>query len=324
MNTAQFVLRRLAALVVTLLATSLLVFSLVHIAPGDPAAFLLRGRSVDPEVLAQIRTQYRLDEPLHVQYTHWLSGAVRGDFGRSVQFRQDVAGLIVSRLPTTLFLAAYATLLSLAAGMALGVLGALRPGFVDRVVVIGSTVSSAMPGFIAAIVLIGVFAVGLGWFPVFGAGEGFTGRVWHLTLPALALALSIAGLLARITRTSMLTELGREHVEVARSRGLAEARVVRRHVLRNALPPVMTVTGLVVAGLVVATAVVEVAFGLSGVGSLLVESVTAKDLPVIQAVSLLAVLAFVVANTAVDLLSPLVDPRLRTPRRTRRRREVTA
>ncbi|MFB6550770.1 MULTISPECIES: ABC transporter permease [unclassified Streptomyces] len=324
MNTTRFVLRRLAGLTLTLLATSVLVFGLVHIAPGDPAAFLLRGRSVDPEVLAQIRAQYRLDDPLPAQYAHWLGGALQGDFGRSVQFRQDVAGLITSRLPTTLFLTGYATVLSLVAGLAFGTLGALRPGLADRAVVIASTVSSAMPGFIAAIVLTGVFAVGLGWFPVFGPGEGFTGRLWHLTLPALALALSITGLLARITRTSMLTELGREHVEVARARGLPEARVVRRHVLRNALPPVMTVTGLVVAGLVVATAVVEVAFGLPGVGSLLVESVTAKDLPVIQAVSLLAVLAFVVANTVVDLLAPLVDPRLRERRRTARRQEVTA
>lgn len=306
-------------MVITLLITSFLVFLLVHLAPGDPTSFLVQGRSISPEVLQGIRDQYHLDDPLPVQYGYWITGVLQGDFGKSLQFRQDVSGLVAARLPLTAFLALYATVLSVVAGVLLGVLAALRPGLVDKSILMVTTVFTAMPGFVAAIVLIGVLAVGLKWFPVFGNGEGFLERLWHLTLPALALALTLIGLIGRVTRSSMLAELHREHVEVARSVGLAEARVVRRHVLRNALPPIVTITGLIVAGLVVATAIVEVAFGLSGVGSLLVDSVKVKDFPVVQAISLLAVLVFVVVNVAVDLLGPVIDPRVRlTPHKPRR------
>ncbi|NUR90086.1 MAG: ABC transporter permease [Nonomuraea sp.] len=298
-------------MVATLVATSFAVFASVYLAPGDPASFLLQGRSASPAALAAIRAQYHLDDPFLVQYVKWVGGAVTGDFGRSVQFRQDVAGLILARLPTTLSLVAYAGLLILLAGLALGALAALRPGPVDRIVLLGTGVATATPSFVAAIGLISLFSVQLGWLPAFGNGSGFGDRIAHLTMPAVALALTFAGLLARVTRSSMLEELAREHVEVARSRGVRERDVVRRHVLRNAMGPISTVTGTVLAGLLVSTSIVETAFGLSGVGQLLVSSVTVKDFPVVQAVSLLVVLAFVLANLLVDVLHPIVDPRLR-------------
>ncbi|GAA2271802.1 ABC transporter permease [Nonomuraea roseoviolacea subsp. roseoviolacea] len=307
-------LRRAAGIVATLLVTSLLVFGSVQLAPGDPASFLLGGRSASPSAVAAIKEQYHLNDPFPVQYAKWIGGVVTGDLGRSAQFRQDVAGLIAARLPTTLWLIGYAGLLILVGGLALGALAALRRGVVDRTVLIGTGVATATPSFVAAIGLISLFSVELGWFPAFGNGSGLGGRISHLTLPAAALALTFVGLLARVTRTSMLEELGREHVEVARSRGIPGSDVVRRHVLRNALAPITTVTGTIVAGLLVATSIVETAFGLSGVGQLLVSSVTVKDFPVVQAVSLLVVLAFVGANLVVDLVQPLIDPRPSHPK----------
>ncbi|MER5623312.1 ABC transporter permease [Streptosporangium sp. NPDC002544] len=307
---AGFLLRRITGIIATLLITSFLVFGSVHLAPGDPASFLLGGRSASPAAVAAIKEQYHLNDPFLIQYTKWISGVVTGDFGKSVQFRQDVGGLITARLPTTLWLIGYAGLLILIGGLAFGALAALRRGIVDRMVLIGTGVATATPSFVAAIGLISLFSVQLGWFPAFGNGSGFGDRISHLTLPAAALALTFVGLLARVTRTSMLEELGREHVEVARSRGVPGSDVVRRHVLRNALGPITTVAGTIVAGLLVATSIVETAFGLSGVGQLLVSSVTVKDFPVVQAVSLLVVLAFVSANLVVDLVHPLIDPRL--------------
>ncbi|MGW6359000.1 ABC transporter permease [Streptomyces sp. NPDC055092] len=310
----RFLLARLGGLALTLLVTSFLVFCMVHVAPGDPASFLTKGRSVSPEAMAAIRAQYHLDDPFFEQYVRWLGGVLQGDFGRSVQHRQEVSSLLAARLPGTFYLVVYTLLLSVTVGTLLGLAGALRKGVVDTVLMVVTTVAAALPAFVAGIVLIGLFAVTLGWFPVFGDGSGFWDRTWHLTLPAVALGLSYVGLLSRVTRSTVLEEVRREHVEVARSRGLAESRVIRRHVLRNALPPVIAMTGLLAAGLFVLTSVVEVAFGLSGIGSLLIQSVTTKDFPVVQAVCLLVVFVFVVANTLVDVAGSVLDPRVRVGR----------
>ena len=309
--TLRFVAGRVLAIAGTLLATSVLVFASVHMAPGDPESFLLKGRPTTPEAVAAVRAQYHLDDSLPAQYLQWLGGVLHGDFGRSLQFRQDVGGLVADRLPTSGLLIAYAAVLMLVAGTALGVAGALRPGIVDRAILLVTTAATATPAFVAAIVLISLLSINLGWFPAFGNGEGLLDRLYHLTLPAIALALSLVGLLARVTRSATLDELAREHVEVARSRGIPERLVVRRHVLRNALGPIVTVAGVVVSTLLVTTVIVETAFGLSGIGSLLVQAVTAQDFPVVQAICLLIVAAFVVTNLLVDLLYPLIDPRVR-------------
>lgn len=305
-----YVSRRLLGLVAVLLITSFLVFSGLHLAPGSPETFLLAGRTVSPETLASIRAQYHLDDPFLVQYLRWGSGLLRGDFGRSLIFRQDVLSLVWSRLPTTVFLGAYSAILILSFGLALGALGALRRGVTDQVILVTTTVAAGTPSFVAAIVLISIFSVNLGWFPSFGSGEGIGGRIEHLTLPAVALALSYLALVARVTRSAMLEELRREHVETARARGIAESRIVRRHVLRNALAPITTISGIVVAGLLTAAVVVESAFGLNGLGSLLVQSVNVKDFPVVQAIALLLVTVFVVTNLVVDLLYGVIDPRV--------------
>lgn len=306
----RYVARRLAALAAVLLVTSFVVFASLHLAPGSPEAFLLQGRTVSEETRASIRAQYHLDEPFLVQYGRWLSGVGRGDFGRSLVFRQEVSDLILARAPVTLSLAAYSAVLILSIGLALGALSALRRGWVDTGVLLGTTVAAATPSFVAAIALMSLFSVRLGWFPVFGVGEGVGDRLVHLTLPSVALALSYLALVARVTRSAMIEELGREHVETARARGIPERAIVRRHVFRNALAPIVTIAGIVVAGLLTAAVVVESAFALPGIGSLLVQSVNAKDFPVVQAIALIMVTAFVVTNLVVDLLYGFIDPRV--------------
>ncbi|MET9851604.1 ABC transporter permease [Streptomyces sp. NPDC006450] len=307
----RYLVGRLLGLVTVLFVTSLVVFGSIHLAPGDPVSFLLHGRPATPEAVAALRSQYHLDDPLPVQYAKWLGGVLQGDFGRSGQYHQDVTELIGSRLPGTAVLVGYAALLVAVLGVAAGILAALRPGPLDRAVLLGTGVATATPSFVTAIALVSLFSVSLGWFPgPGGTPVGFSDRLYHLTLPAFALALTFAGLLARVTRSAMLDELGREHVEVAHARGVAARTVVRKHVLRNALGPVVTVGGTMLAGLLISTSIVETAFDVPGLGSLLVQSVSAKDFAVVQAITLLSVAAFVLVNLAVDLLAPLIDPRL--------------
>jgi len=306
----RFLLGRLLSLVAILLCASFVIFGSLHLAPGSPETLLARGHSVTPQTLVALREEFNLNDPLVTQYVKWLTGVVQGDFGRSLQFRQPVGPLVASRLPTTLSLVAYAGALIIVGGVLLGALGALRGGAVDKGVIVFTAIGVAMPTFVAAIILISIFSVELGWMPAFGDGEGFAGRVQHLTLPAIALALMSTALMARSTRSAMIDELAREHVDTARSRGVPELTVIRRHVFRNALGPIATQSALLIAALLVVTTVVETAFGLSGLGSLLVQSVNTMDFPVVQACVLLVVFAYVVANTAVDLAYPYIDPRV--------------
>lgn len=310
-----FILGRLVTLVLICLAASFLVFLSLHLAPGSPENFLVRGNSVTQETLDAVRAQYNLDDPFLVQYANWLGNAVQGDFGRSLQFRQSVSGLIESRLPTTLFLVAYAALLIFVAGIALGVLAAVKRGTVNSIVLVLTSIGTATPAFVAAIFLVTIFSVKLGWFPAFGNGSGFLNRIWHLTLPAIALAISSVALVARATRSAMDAELRSEYVETARARGVPERAVIWRHAFRNALGPIATLAGMLVASLLVITTLVETVFGLSGVGSLLVQAVNAKDFPVVQAGILLIVAAFVVTNAIVDIAYPWIDPRVRGRKR---------
>ncbi|MEJ7743835.1 MAG: ABC transporter permease [Nocardioidaceae bacterium] len=216
---ARFVGGRLGGMMLTLLLTSFIIFMALYAAPGNPESFLLQGRSASPQTLEAVREQYHLDQPVLTQFSLWLGGVVHGDFGRSIQFRQDVGGLIAARLPTTLLLVVFATSLMLIFGLLFGTMSALRPGAVDKTFLLSSTLAVATPTFIAAVVLIGVFAVQLGWFPTFGNGDGLSDRLHHLVLPASALSAPLIGLLSRVTRASMLVELSRDHVDVARGAG---------------------------------------------------------------------------------------------------------
>ncbi|MGO4104105.1 ABC transporter permease [Leifsonia sp. YAF41] len=311
MNVVKLVAKKLGTLLLTVFAASLLVFFSRALVPGDPVAFLLRGRKPSPEAVAEVTAQFGLDLPMWQQYVNWVANLFQGDLGRSLQFRQDVSVVLADRLPVTLGLVVMAGTMIAIFGLAAGIIAALNRGkTTDRAILISMTGLGAIPSFVGAIVLIAVFAVQLGWFPSFGSGEGFLDGIYHLFLPSLALAIAFVALVARVTRSSMLDQLEREHVEVATSRGLTRSRVVLRHVLRNAIGPILTVSGVLVAGLLVASSIVEQAFGLAGIGSLLVQSVDRLDFPVVQAIVLLIVIIFVLVNTVVDLLAPLIDPRV--------------
>lgn len=305
-------LSRVGSLLLVLFVTSFIVFAGMYLAPGSAESFLARGNNVTAETLAALRAQYHLDDPFLVQYFRWVGGVVQGDFGQSLQFRQPVSELLASRLPTTLWLVAYSAILILGCGVLLGVLAAVKRGGIDAAAVIVSTVSMAAPSFVVAMALTSLFAVTLGIFPAFGpGGDGFLDRLWHLTLPAIALALSSTALVMRTTRTSMIATLNKEYVETARVRGFSPQRVIWRHAFRGAIVPVVTLTGLVISGLLVTTTIVETIFGLNGIGSLLVQAVNVKDMPVVQAIVLVIVTVFVLSNLVVDLLYPKLEPRAR-------------
>ncbi|WP_341977532.1 ABC transporter permease [Microbacterium sp. LTA6] len=310
MTATRRVAGKLGGLLLTLFLASLLVFFSRFLVPGDPIRFLLRGRKPTAEAVAEVTAQYGLDLSPGEQYLRWILGVLQGDFGRSLQYRQDVTAVIGDRLPVTLMLVAMAGAIIVVVGLLLGAVAALNRGrAADRAILIGLTVLGAIPSFVGAIVLIAIFSVQLGWFPSFGSGDGFFDMVRHLTLPSIALAIVFIVLVAKVTRSAMVDQSSREHVEVSTSRGVGRWAVVRRHILRNALGPILTVGGVLVAGLIVASSIVEAAFGLSGIGSLLVQSVDRLDFPVVQAIVLLVVGVFVVMNAIVDVLEPWIDPR---------------
>ncbi|MEV7420556.1 ABC transporter permease [Streptomyces sp. NPDC089919] len=310
MSFLRFAARRLAEMAATLLAASFVVFGAMYLAPGNPASFLLAGRSASPEALAAINAQYHLDDPFLVRYLHWLGDVLHGDFGRSITYRTEVSRLLADRLPTTLLLVLMALVVVAVVGLLLGRTAAVRGGATDSAVLVTTTFAVGTPSFVAAVLLQGLFAVKLGWFPSSGAGDGLGDKLWHLTLPAVALALYLIGMLARVTRSAMLEALDSEHVTVARSRGVPERQVIRRHVFRNSLGTVLTTGGLIVSTLLVCTILVETAFSVGGIGQLLELSTTTKDFPTVQAISLIIVALFMAVNLVVDLLLPLVDPRV--------------
>lgn len=308
-----FILRRLAVALPLLLIISFGVFALVHVAPGDPARALLGSRPSDPATLAAIRERYHLNDPFLVQYGKWLWQVLHGDFGRSIQGSQLVTSAIAQRLGVTVFLTTASAAIVLVAGILLGGLAALRRGSrLDRGVVILGVLGISSPAFVTGIFLLYVFGVVLGWFPTFGAGRGgFLDRAWHLALPSLALALSLLAIVVKITRASMLDELDKDYVTFARARGLSPLRITLAYVLRNALVPVVTAAGLIVVGLVAGALYVEVTFALPGLGSLTVDAVQKRDIPMIQGTTVLFSCFVVVVNLAVDLVYTLIDPRIR-------------
>ncbi len=305
-----FVARRAAMLVAALLVSSFVIFGSLELAPGNPLATLSGGRTLPPGAAAQLRAQYHLDDPFLSRYVHWMGNALHGDLGTSIAFREPVSSLIGARAGVTIELVLYAALLIVVFGVGLGVAAGLRRGAFDTATIVTTTVLAAVPSFVAAIVLLSIFAVDLGWFPALGAGTGFGDSIKHLTLPAVALALSAMAIVVRVTRVSVRTELAREHVQTAVSRGIPYPQLVRRHVLRNTAIPVTTVVGITVTSLIALSAVVERAFSLDGLGAALVRASLSKDFAVVQGIALLFVAAFVLANAIVDLLYAVLDPRV--------------
>jgi peptide/nickel transport system permease protein len=303
--------RRLASTAALLLALSFVVFSLLYLAPGDVARNLLGTRPVSPEAIAAVREKFGLDQPFLAQYWHWLSGALSGDLGESVRTGATVTSTLADRVGLTAQLTALAFVLALGIGIPVGVRAARRHGsLTDRALVGLSVVGVAAPSFAVGLLLLYVFAVMLGWFPVYGVGVGPLDRLWHLALPSLALAAGLAALVVKVTRTVVLRELESDYVTFARARGLSGQQVARLY-LANAAIPVLTSAGLLMAFLFGGTILVETTFSLPGLGSLLAESITFKDIPVVQAVTLVVAVVISLTTLAVDLLTLAVDPRVR-------------
>lgn len=312
------VLRRVAGMVLTLVASSFVIFAAMHAAPGDPVTFLIGNpENITPESIAAVEAEYNLDKAVPVQYALWAAHAATGDLGTSFQYKQPVANLIATRLPATVALVAYASVLFVVGGVGLGIVSAVRRGKRTDSLITGlTTLAASVPSFVTALLLVSVFSVRLGWFPVAGAGEGFGDRFVHLTLPATALAVGALAIVSRVTWQTMVEQFGLDHVEAARSFGLRERAVVRRHVLRNSAGPIMTMVAIVVASMLAGTVVIESVFGISGIGALLVDAINTHDFPVVQAVLLYMVVAYMVVTTLVDLVHPVLDPRLRVKERT--------
>ena len=308
----RYVAGRLLLAVPLLLIISFAVFALIHIAPGTPERALLGARQASPETIAAIREQWNLDEPFLLQYFLWLKAVVTGDIGRSIQSSEAVTAAIGRRIGLTIFLGLYATILALIIGIPLGMWAALKRGsMTDRTVVGVSVLGVSAPTFAVGLLFLYLFGVVLDWFPVFGSGEGFVDRAYHLTLPAVALALALLALIVKITRAAMIEELERDYVTFARSRGLSRRRIMGRYVLRNSLIPVVTAAGLIIVGLFGGAVLIEVTFGLPGLGTLLVDSVLTRDIPVVQALVLLTAIFVIVFNLGLDVLYTVIDPRIR-------------
>ena len=309
--TGGFLARRLLGTLLVLVLLSVGVFALLYLAPGSVEQTLLGTRPASPETIAAIRARYHLDDPVAVQYLRWLGGVLHGDLGTSIRTGAPVTEAIGARLPLTLELTLYGSLLATLIGLPLGILGAFRRGrAADRAAVVTAVAGLSAPPFAVGLVLLMAFAVYLRWFPVYGAGEGAAGRLWHLTLPALALAIGAAGLLVRFTRAALIGELDRDYLVFARARGLPGPLIVR-YALRNSLIPILTAIGLILTSTLAGTVLVEVAFALPGLGTLLVDSVTFKDMPVVQALALLLTLLISAVNLLVDIGYALADPRIR-------------
>jgi peptide/nickel transport system permease protein len=307
-----FFTRRLAAMAALLLTLSFLVFSLLYLAPGDVTGNLMGNRRVTPEAIAAVREEYHLDDSFLSQYWNWLWAALHGDFGTSIRSGVSVSAMLGYRFSVTIALTAFAFVLAIAAGIPLGIAAALRAGRgLDRTIVGLSVVGVSAPGFAVGLVLLYVFAVMLGWFPAYGVGDGGVDRLWHLALPAVSLALGLGAMVVKITRTAVLREVCEDYVTFARSRGLRPTAVARLY-LANAAIPILTSAGLLLAFLFGGTVLVETTFALPGLGQLMADSITFKDVPVVQAITLLVAAVIVAMTVLVDVAAVLVDPRLRS------------
>ena len=310
----RYVARRVAAFVATLVFLSALVFVVVRVLPGDPATLIL-GVESNPETVARLRQALGLDRPLAVQYVDWLARAARGDLGTSIQYDVPVGRLILSRLPVTLPLALMAAAIMIAVALPLGVYAATRHRRAgDYAAMLVSQLGIAVPAFWSGLLLILLFSVRLGWFRSGGFdgwSAGVVAGVKALLLPAIALGAFQAAVLVRATRSAVLDVLREDYVRTARAKGVAEGRVVARHALRNAMIPIVTVMGIQLGQLIAGAIVLESVFALPGLGRLALVAIGARDLPVVQGVTLFVAASIVFINFAVDLAYAALDPRIR-------------
>jgi peptide/nickel transport system permease protein len=311
---ARLILRRLAATVPVLLLVTAGVFALLHLTPGDPVDAMM-AESGDATAKASLRRELGLDRPLHVQYAAWMGRLLRGDLGHSIRNGEPVIENVSRRIRPSLQLALLAMLVSLLVAFPVGIVSAVRRNTaVDRAGTSFALFGICMPNFLLALLLIFLFGVTLRWLPISGYTDPLEdplGGLRSLVLPAVTLGLALAAVITRTLRSSMLEALGEDYVRTARAKGLSEWRVIRGHVLKNAMIPVVTVLGLQLGTLIGGAVITEYVFALPGVGRLVVDAVFARDYPLVQGVILLIALGFILSNLLVDVLYGWIDPRIR-------------
>lgn len=310
----RYIFKRLFSLVLSLIVASAVIFAVVEIAPGDPASFML-GINAQPDTVAALRAELGLDQSRPERYLAWVGGMLTGDFGTSYTYRAPVAQMIADRLWVSLPLALYALTLSTLIAFPAGIFAAARRGAAGDLAVTGATqLGVAIPNFWFAMMLVLIFAINLRWFNAGGFPgweTGFWAGMKALTLPAIALALPQAAILTRVMRSSLLDILGEDFMRTARAKGLSARQALWRHGLRNALIPVLTIIGLQFAFLMAGAIIIEQVFFLPGLGRLIFQAITQRDLIVVESVVMLLVFAVIVVNFVVDLAYAAVDPRLR-------------
>ncbi len=299
-------IKRLSGLFVVIFGVLLLTFLLIHVVPGDPVEVML-GDSATQADRSQLRSELGLERPLVQQFAIYLTKVAQGDFGQSIHTKTPIANLIKTRYPATLKLATLALLIGLSIGVPLGIYAALKAGqWQDLVVTLVSVRLSAMPAFWLGPILMLVFAVYFGWFPVSGMESNTS-----IILPALTLGLGLSAILTRMTRTSLLEVLNDDYIRTARAKGLSESTVILHHALRAALLPIITIVGLQMGSLLAGTVITETIFSWDGIGRLLVESIEKRDYPVTQACVLVVALSYVLVNQVTDFVYRLADPRVK-------------
>ena len=310
----QYVVQRIIATIPVVFLVAIITFSLVHIAPGDPAA-VIAGDFGNPEDIERVRKQLGLDKPILQQFWIWLSHVARGDLGSSIFSRYPVTDLIAQRLQPTIVLALTSEILAVVIAVPLGVLAAWKANsLIDRAVMLFAVLGFSIPVFWLAYNMIFLFAVRLEWLPAVGyepISNGIVPWLKSITLPSIAIAVIFAALIARMTRTTMLEILREDYIRTARAKGLGDRLVLLRHALKNASVPVVTVIGLGLAGLIGGLVVTETVFAIPGLGRLIVEAVLRRDYPVIQGVMMLITLVYVLVNLIVDISYAYLDPRIR-------------
>ena len=310
----SYIIRRLLLLIPVLLIVGVIVFLLVHLAPGDPASTML-GSDATMEQKEALREQLGLNEPLPTQFVKWFTDALRLDFGESLFIGKPVTEALLDRVQPTGLLTLYSLTLSILIAIPAGVIAAVRANsLLDRLLMVMSISGAAIPSFFLGILLILLFAVILGWLPSAGYvdfGEDPIAHLKYMLLPTIALGFSASGLLARLVRSTMLDVLNEDYVRTAYAKGLRERNVVLLHALRNALLPVLTVIGITLAGMLGGAVVVETVFGIPGMGRLLVQSVTRRDLPLVQGAVMTIAAVEVLVMLVIDILYVYIDPRVR-------------
>jgi peptide/nickel transport system permease protein len=310
----RYLASRFAGMVIVMLLVATLVFFITRLAPGDPAAVMLGDQATAADI-AKLRTSYGLDKPLPLQFVYWLGELVHGNLGQSIFLQRPVTQALLERAEPTFFLTLFSIIIATLIGGPCGIIAAVWRGrTIDQIFSGFAMVGASIPSFWFGLILMQIFAVGLGWFPVAGYGNPgvpLSVRLHHLVLPSIVLGVVNSALILRFTRASMLDVLSDDHIRTARAKGLSEASVILRHALRNALIPVITVLGLTFALLIGGAIVTETVFGLPGVGNLVVSAVLRRDYPVIQGALLVIAGLYVLINLAIDLLYLAVDPRVK-------------